>query len=95
MRKTERILQFFQVHGGGFRHELFGADVVKGDFQQGVAAHLGDCQYHAPPKGRMLHHIPMNEQFITNQLIYSEKPYLPSTDDIQYVQPTLFDYGMH
>ena len=56
---------------------------------------LKRAQYFITCNGRMLHHIPMNEQFITNQLIYSEKPYLPSTDDIQYVQPTLFDYGMH
>lgn len=56
---------------------------------------LKRAQYFITCNGRMLYHIPMNEQFITNQLIYSEKPFLPNIAGQSYYQPTLFDYGMH
>jgi putative DNA modification/repair radical SAM protein len=52
------------------------------------------AQYFITCNGHMLYHIPFEERFITNQLIYGEKPFLPEHDQTQYTQPTLFDMGL-
>ena len=55
---------------------------------------LKRAQYFITCNGRMLYHIPFEERFITNQLIYGEKPFLPDSSSPQYTQPTLFDMGL-
>ena len=55
---------------------------------------LKRAQFFITCQGKMLYHIPFEEQFITNQLIYGEKPYLPAGSEITYKQPTLFDFGL-
>ena len=42
---------------GGLCHQLFGSDIVKGNFQQRIAAHFHDRQYHTPAESSMLDHI--------------------------------------
>ena len=46
---------------GSLCHELFGADVIKGHLQQGIAAHFDDGQDHALAKGCVHDHIPLVE----------------------------------
>lgn len=55
---------------------------------------LKRAQYFITCNGRMLYSIPFEEKFITNQLIYGEKPFLPATNMVQFTQPTLFDMGL-
>lgn len=55
---------------------------------------LKRAQFFITCNGKMLYRIPIEERFITNQLIYGEKPFISSADSIQYSQPTLFDYGL-
>ena len=55
---------------------------------------LKRAQFFITCNGHMLYKIPFEERFITNQLIYGEKPFLDS-QDIQFTQPTLFDLGLH
>ena len=42
---------------GRLGHQLFGADLVKGDFKQRVTAHFHHGQHHAPAESSMLDHI--------------------------------------
>lgn len=55
---------------------------------------LKRAQYFITCNGHMLYPIKLEERFITNQLIYSEKPALSDFGGIQYTQPTLFDIGL-
>ena len=57
MNENVEILQLFHMCGSGLRHELFGADIVKSDLQQGISAHLHHRQNHTLAKGRVLYHI--------------------------------------
>ena len=48
-------------------------------------------------EGRMMYHIPIEENYITRQLIYSEKPnqlILPDGGVTQYEQMSIFDFAM-
>jgi len=62
------ILQFFHVGRGCFGHQLLGADVIKGNFQQGIAAHLHNGQHHTPAKCRMHDHIALVQFQISSAL---------------------------
>lgn len=47
--------------------------------------------------GKMMYHTPMEENYITRQLIYSEKPnqlFLPEKGVMQYEQMSIFDFAM-
>lgn len=63
------------------------------DFQQikkmGVV--LKRALYFITCQGRMMYHIRMEENYITNQLIYSE-PVVPQTENVIYRQLNLFDF---
>ncbi len=54
---------------------------------------LKRAQFFITCNGHMLYRIPFDERFITNQLIYGEKPFLDS-QGLQFTQPTLFDLGL-
>jgi len=55
---------------------------------------LKRAQFFITCNGRMLYATPFEEKFITNQLIYGEKPFLTDSSDSNYYQPTLFDLGL-
>ena len=47
--------------------------------------------------GKMMYHTPIEENYITRQLIYSEKPnqlFLPEKGVMQYEQMSIFDFAM-
>lgn len=48
-------------------------------------------------QGKMMYHTPIEEAYITRQLIYGEKPnqlYLPNGREMQYEQMSIFDFAM-
>lgn len=74
------------------RHAKLGFDDIK---KMGVV--LKRALYFITCEGRMMYHIPIEEGYITRQLIYSEKPaqlLLPDGGTTHYEQLSLFDFAV-
>lgn len=74
------------------RHGKLGFDDIK---KMGVV--LKRALYFITCEGRMMYHIPIEEGYITRQLIYGEKPaqlLLPDGGSTRYEQLSLFDFAM-
>ena len=74
------------------RHAKLGFEDIK---KMGVV--LKRALYFITCEGKMMYHIPIEENYITRQLVYSEKPsqlLLPDGGVTQYEQMSIFDFAM-
>ncbi|MBQ8280728.1 MAG: putative DNA modification/repair radical SAM protein [Roseburia sp.] len=74
------------------RHAKLGFEDIK---KMGVV--LKRALYFITCEGKMMYHIPIEENYITRQLVYSEKPsqiLLPNGGVTQYEQMSIFDFAM-
>ena len=74
------------------RHAKLGFSDIK---KMGVV--LKRALYFITCEGKMMYHTPIEENYITRQLIYSEKPnqlFLPDGGVAQYEQMSIFDFAM-
>ena len=74
------------------RHAKLGFSDIK---KMGVV--LKRAIYFITCEGRMMYHTPIEENYITRQLVYSEKPnqlYLADGGMMQYEQMSIFDFAM-
>lgn len=74
------------------RHAKLGFEDIK---KMGVV--LKRALYFITCEGKMMYHIPIDENYITRQLVYSEKPsqlLLPDGGETHYEQMSIFDFAV-